>query len=322
MPLPASFGRIVRVLALPLACALPGWSAADAPPQDRRIAITIDDLPMASATPATMAEMQRVHEALRAALARHGARAVGFVNEDRLYRPGEFDPGVALLDRWLAAGMELGNHGFGHPSLWKLPLERYQDAVVQGEPISRWLSAQRGVPYRYYRHPYTQTGKTEAEKAQFEAFLAARGYEVAPMTVDHDDYLFACIHDKGTAEDRARLAPAYQQHLEHALDSYESMSVQLFERPIAQILLIHANRLNADTLDQTLDTLERRGYRFITLEEALRDPAYRTPDAASGRFGPSWLTRWAKSLKRKLTRYGHDDPTGWVAERHRALCGG
>jgi hypothetical protein len=43
--------------------------------------------------------------------------------------------------------------------------------------------------------------------------------------------------------------------------------------------------------------LKRRGYKFITLEQALQDEAYRLPEAQATR-GLSWLHRWmlAKGL--------------------------
>jgi hypothetical protein len=37
--------------------------------------------------------------------------------------------------------------------------------------------------------------------------------------------------------------------------------------------------------------MKRRGYSFITLDEALKDRAYRLPDAQVTN-GPSWIARW------------------------------
>ena len=38
--------------------------------------------------------------------------------------------------------------------------------------------------------------------------------------------------------------------------------------------------------------LRKRGYAFITLEESLKDEAYRLPDTFTRRSGISWLHRW------------------------------
>jgi hypothetical protein len=47
--------------------------------------------------------------------------------------------------------------------------------------------------------------------------------------------------------------------------------------------------------------MERRGYRFITLADALTDEAYKSDDTFTGPAGISWIHRWA------LTRGVKDD---------------
>lgn len=39
--------------------------------------------------------------------------------------------------------------------------------------------------------------------------------------------------------------------------------------------------------------LKKRGYKFVALENALTDEAYKLPDTFVGRSGISWLHRWA-----------------------------
>ena len=68
---------------------------------------------------------------------------------------------------------------------------------------------------------------------------------------------------------------------------------------VKQALLLHANEINADYFDQLVRMMKRRGYKFITLEQALRDKAYRLPDAQSSE-GISWLHRWALAKGMKL----------------------
>jgi peptidoglycan/xylan/chitin deacetylase (PgdA/CDA1 family) len=303
-------------------CAVSSWAAVPS----KQIAITVDDLPVASVTTASLAEVQAINQALLSALKAHGATAVGFVNEDRLFHWGEVDARIATLAQWLDAGMELGNHNHGHLGLWQHSVAENQDAVIKGEAVLRRLTSARDAPLRYYRHPYTQTGRTAEDKQAFEAFLAAHGYRVAPFTIEHDDYLFACVYDKtfreATPAAVATLEAEYLAHLRQAVATYESMSQQLFGRQIPQIFLIHANRLNARTMDRMLAALRDQGYRFITLDEALRDEAYRSPDLPSGQHGPSWLTRWARQRGAKLSVYGHADPVGETARQATQLCGG
>jgi hypothetical protein len=77
------------------------------------------------------------------------------------------------------------------------------------------------------------------------------------------------------------------------IEFWERQSVAILGREIPQILLLHANTINADHVGAILDTLESRGYRYITLEEALRDSAYQSEDRWTGAGGISWIHRWA-----------------------------
>jgi hypothetical protein len=202
------------------------------------------------------------------------------------------------------------------------PLAAYQDAVVRGDAVTRWLLAKRGTAPRYYRHTFTQTGPTAEAKAAFEAFLAGRGYAVAPFTVEHDDFVFAAVYEdaakRGDAKEAAKIREAYVAHLDPALATFESMATELFGRDVPQILLIHASRLNADTMQAMLAKLEARGYAFISLEEALKDPAYASPDGYIGPRGPSWLLRWAKGLGKATTKKGQPDPPEWITAKFEA----
>ena len=62
--------------------------------------------------------------------------------------------------------------------------------------------------------------------------------------------------------------------MEAVVAYYEQQSVAIVGREIAQTLLLHASALNAATFDALAAKLEARGYRFVSLGEALKDPAY------------------------------------------------
>jgi hypothetical protein len=99
---------------------------------------------------------------------------------------------------------------------------------------------------------------------------------------------------------------------EAAVKFAEGASHELFGREIPQILLTHANPLNAECLPEMLERLEARGYRFVSLEEVLHDPAYRTPDEYTGPYGPSWLHRWSVALGKPTPMKGEPESPEWV----------
>jgi peptidoglycan/xylan/chitin deacetylase (PgdA/CDA1 family) len=293
---------------------------ATPPPAARRtIAVTVDDLPFV-AYGLPLEAVAPLSRKLVAALAARGVKAVGFVNEDKLFVPGEVDARIALLTEWLDAGMELGNHTFGHPGLTKTPLPAMQDAVVKGEVVTRGLLERRGQKMKWFRHPYTHTGTTREIKDAFETFLASRGYTVAPFTIEHEDWVFASADAKLAAESdvagQARLLEAYLDDFDARCAFYEERSRALFGREIPQVLLSHANALNARAMPFLLERLERRGYTFVTLDEALADPAWKSPDGYFGPWGPSWLHRFAAARGEDVKALFRAEPEApkWVAD--------
>jgi peptidoglycan/xylan/chitin deacetylase (PgdA/CDA1 family) len=283
-----------------LVSALAPLSAAEAAAQTarREVAVTFDDLP----TPyGDLEDMRRITSRLLESVKRNGVPAVGFVNEGKLYRRGEMDARTELLRAWLDAGFELGNHTFSHLNLQRAPLEEYKDDVLRGETVTRMLLRERGMTLRYFRHPFLFTGTTPEYKKGLAEFLAARGYTVAPVTIDNADYVFADVYFKakkrGDAETAKRVADAYVPYMETVFEHFERLAAETFGREIKHVHLLHANEINADRFDELAAMLKRRGYAFVTLEEALKDPAYRETDALY-KNGISWLHRWrmAKGL--------------------------
>jgi len=66
----------------------------------------------------------------------------------------------------------------------------------------------------------------------------------------------------------------------------------LFGYEPKQILLLHANWLEADHVGELIELLRKRGYQFVTLGDALGDGAYSGPDEYVGE-GTGWLEHWA-----------------------------
>ena len=97
-------------------------------------------------------------------------------------------------------------------------------------------------------------------------------------------------------------------------DFAEKISVTIFGREVTQTLLLHVNDITADCLDEMLNRYESRGYRFVTLDEAMGDPAYQTKDTLVTKFGPSWLWRWMKSLGMNISLAGDPEPPPWVMD--------
>jgi peptidoglycan-N-acetylglucosamine deacetylase len=267
-------------------------------PLDRQVAITIDDLPAGGGTNALpAAAITEMTAKLLAALREEKIPAVGFVNEKKLYKWGEVDERIKVLQMWLDAGFELGNHTYAHTSLNTAGLKEFEDAIVQGEPVITLLLAQHNLKLRYFRHPYLDIGRDLLTRRDAEAFLTARGYHIAPVTLDAWDWFFARVYEdakkRGDAAVQQEVVNAYLSHSDAVFAYCEKLSKDLVGYEPRQILLLHANQLEADHIHELVALMRKRGYRFITLEVALGDDAYSLPDTYVGEEGKGWLEHWA-----------------------------
>ena len=270
----------------------------------RTVAITIDDLPVVS-TRTDIKNRAEITKKLLRHITDAGIPVIGFVNENKLYTNGQRDDAqVDLIRMWLDAGLQLGNHTYSHRSLHNIGLEEYEADILKGETITNELLAAKKQKLRYFRHPYLQSGTSMEVKYGLDAFLKEHDYTIAPVTIDDADYIFSNAYDKsfdrGDKTSMKQVGEAYVPYMEKKVEYWEQQSDKLFGRQMSQILLIHANFINSDYLDDLIRMFRRRGYRFVDLEAALKDEAYRLPDTYTGPAGISWLHRWARKKGREF----------------------
>lgn len=307
------------LLAAGLLCLLTAPAAA----QDRAVAVTFDDLPY-QATDSELcdpASAMALTEGFVAMLRPLDTRAAVFVNEGKVcdQRRAELLP--ALLNVWLDAGLDLGNHTFSHINIHRNTVEAYLVDVDRGAHVTRAVLEARGRSLEYFRHPYLFTGETAEKKAAIGEGLAARGYAVAPVTIDNNDWMFAALYrDAEAAGDealKARIGEAYVAHMTAVLDHWEPYSAELAGgREPAQVLLLHAHTLNRDWYPRIHALYLARGYRFVTLGEALADPIYDHADDYVRANGVSWLHRWTFSEGRPIR--WEPDPPQWIVDAYEA----
>lgn len=288
----------------------------------RTVALTFDDLPYLGAS---LEDATRATEALLTALAAHEASASAFVTGARVEVEGEHAARLDLLRRWRDAGHALENHSYSHLSFNETAPDAYVADVARGQRIVDALLAERpnARTGRLFRAPYNQTGPSDSARAVLLGALEASGITLAPFTVEHSDWVFNAVYERaltrGDTAQARRIATAYVAQLDTAFAFAERLSERTFGREIPQVFLLHANRLNADVLPRMLTRLVARGYRFVTMETALEDPAYATPDPHPTRWGISWLHRWRRSLGQPNLLREEPDPPAWIMDAHAAL---
>lgn len=280
------FRVLVSLLAL-LAGARPG-SAQDFPTPNgtHPVLVTVDDLPLASnRLHPDRAERARITRDLLGVLARHGIRAVGLVTWNNVDGP----EGERLLDQWLQAGHELGNHSYRHLDYPRTDAEEYVADVEKARATLDAFLAARGRRLRFFRFPFLREGDTPVKLARMREWLAASGQRNLPVTIDNQDWSFEQpwveARRAGDTARLARLGEDYQHALRLEALLHTADGDELFARPTPQILLLHANEVGTAQWDALFAWMKGRGFRFASADEVLADAAFAQPHDFVGRYG-------------------------------------
>lgn len=291
----------------------------------RQVALTFDDLPYAG-PPNGLPHAAATTDALLATLDAYDAPASLFVTGTHTEVEGETDARLDLLRRWRDGGHRLENHGYSHLAFSKTDAQAYLNDVARGHAlVTRLLDEGAGQPQRtvgFYRPPFNDLGEGAEPRAALGALLEEQGVRLAPFTAEHADYLFNRVYadalSRGDTATAARIGEAYLAQLDTAFAFAERLTEDTFGRAIPQVFLLHANILNAHYLGAMLARLQARGYTFVTLEAAMADQAYQTPDAYTRKWGVSWLHRWRAGLGLENRLRDEPEPPGWVVEAYEA----
>ncbi len=261
--------RVTALSVLLLACSRPAVAPVPAPIE---MAITFDDLPAAGPDVPGMSRL-RIHREILAALRKHGVPQVyGFVNG----KGAEHPDGRAALEAWVAAGYPLGNHTYSHSTPKELP--GYFADLHRNEPLLRELLPGSEARWKVFRYPELRQGDTGEAHDAIRAHLAAHGYRIAEVTVDFGDFAWnepyaRCLArgDQGSIEELKR---SFLQSAQTFLAFDDSFARRLFGRRIPHILILHGGAFDALMLEDLLALYESAGVRWISFDDARRDPVY------------------------------------------------
>lgn len=229
-----------------------GWA------HKKEIAITIDDLPF-------VGEARNFHlNMIINTLKEQQVPATGFIIAREVS-----DANWEVLNKFRDAGLGLGNHTWSHANLNRVELSEYLYEIKQSDKILQPVLTEP----KYFRYPYLAMSSGE-KRDKVLCYLAKKNYFVAPITVDSKDFAFnqrllsvAEINRRGYLNE---LKPFYLDFIWQQTLNAEEHNKANHQVDRAQILLIHANLLNAYTLADIINVYKEKGYSFVSLEEALK----------------------------------------------------
>lgn len=255
-------------------------SAFTAIAQTQEVAITVDDLPSHGALPGGMSRVDVATGILKTLKDHQAPKVYGFVNAKKLEQHPE---DMEVLRLWRAAGYPLGNHTYAHLSLNESSAEEFEQNVAANEAVLRTLMDHQD--WHWFRYPFLWEGDTLAKRHAVREYLRDNKYRIAQVTIDFEDYLWngpyaRCLEKK---DERAIdwLKSSYMSTAAEYITLSREMARLVYGRDIRHVLLIHIGGFETVMLPRLLDSLKERGFRFVTLPEAEKDPAYESdPDMA------------------------------------------
>jgi len=254
---------------------------------DQRICITFDNLP--AERNYSHEERAEINEKILTALKNHKANAAGFVIGDNV--EGDWK----ILVDWLEAGQTLGFMTSSGQDVDNVPVDMFLADITKGKEMIEDFIESYKQEGRYFRFPFLHYGETPEEKKRIAKFLNDYDIKIAHATVVTEDFVYNLSLEKiVNSHDSLKIANFRDEYIAHILERlgyYESLAIDIMNRPIRHILQLRANRLNAMFLDDILTTLEEKGYKFISLGYALKDKVYKRPDGYYDNRGVSFLER-------------------------------
>jgi peptidoglycan/xylan/chitin deacetylase (PgdA/CDA1 family) len=238
----------------------------------QKVAITFDDLPLNGSLPPGVTRAETTKGVLAILKKRHAPPVYGFVNAKKL--EGSAD-GAEALKLW-AAAEPVGNHTYSHMDLEQNTVEAFEREIEEDEPALELLEEKDN--WHWLRYPYLREGDTVEKRRGVRAYLKARGYRIAQVTLDWEDYLwnfaYARCAAKNDTKSIAWLRSSYLNTASEFLDLGREQAKLIYGHDINYVLLMHLGAFSSTILPEALDLLKKKGFKLVTLEEAESDAAY------------------------------------------------
>jgi len=184
---------------------------------------------------------------------------------------------MQALREWRAAGFVLGNHTWSHPHLSELTMARFEDELTKDEPVREQLGG--GTDWRWFRYPFLDEGKDAEQRIAARQILAKHGYRVAAVTTGFSDWAWTPAYARCTGKNDlagvAELERLYLAAVNQSIADDRDTAHKLYGRDIPYVLLMHVSAMSARMMPQVIQLYRAAGFRFVSLPDAERDPAYR-----------------------------------------------
>jgi peptidoglycan/xylan/chitin deacetylase (PgdA/CDA1 family) len=186
------------------------------------------------------------------------------------------------VERWVKSGNLVGNMTYSRiKAKNRDPHEFIADIMLNDKTLEPFL-IKNPPSQKYFRYPRLKMSKDAQARDQIKEYLKSNGYIEAMATIDTPDSQFSSIYCAAQArgdEICARLIKENYKTL--LLDRTLKTRAAAKNRTgydVKLVLTLGMNQFICDHLQELIVWYKSLGVKFISLDEALRDPLYSTVD--------------------------------------------
>jgi len=195
---------------------------------------------------------------------------------------------------------------------------QFEDELVRNEAILAQTS--EGTDWHWFRYPFLDEGMDEQQRAAARAILAKHGYKIATVTMDFSDWAWTAPYARCSAakDDKAiaELERMYVQAATEGMAFARQLSREVYGRDIPYVVLLHESPFEVRMLPRLIALYRSAGFRFVSLPDAERDPAYADQTNPSLPAEPKGLE--GKAIARRIALPARTDFSAALA----AICPG
>lgn len=221
------------------------------------------------------------------------------------------------LDKWSERGHYVGAHTHTHLSLnWCDSASYIADVDYNIELLQPWLDEART---NYFRYAFDMWGDSLEKTNDVQSHLARRGFTPAPISTWFYDVQFLFPYIRAVVsqdqEGIAWLQGTFVETAIAALRNQASAARSVFGRDPVHISLVHGTPIAGDAWGDVLDAYIAHGVEFVSMEEAMNDPANQIVPPTVTRFFRNSTQKWCEHAGVEI----HDTPPQ-ILKQVGAIC--
>lgn len=202
---------------------------------------------------------------------------------------------LKVLKLWKDSGHFIGNHTYSHHGLSEVSFQKYINDIKKNESLLIDY-ADTIEELKVFRYPYLQEGEDNKKRYTIRSYLKKRGYRIAQVTIDFQDWLwlepYARCLESDNQEGLEYIKTSYITFAKETLMYTDQLAKKIWgNKPIPHILLIHMNAVTSKYLGELLSEYSKMGINFVSSKKMIFDKFFDEDTTYTNKNGNNFINQ-------------------------------